>query len=83
MLLAVCGGKQPGNVEHLENRTVATIAQVPSKASLFTVKGSDVEGNVILQRGSMAIENRVGEHVKFGAMPAARTIMIILDQHLK
>ena len=49
MLLAVCGGKQPGNVEHLENRTVATIAQVPSKASLFAVKGSDVEGNVILQ----------------------------------
>ena len=40
MLLAVCGGKQPGNVEHLENRTVATIAQVPSKASLCAVKGS-------------------------------------------
>ena len=42
---------------------------MPSKASFFAVKGSDVEGSVILQRGSMAIENRVGEHVKFGAMP--------------
>ena len=53
MLLAVCGGKQPGNFEHLEERTVATIAKVPFNASLFAVKGSDVEGNIILQGKSM------------------------------